>query len=44
MSRDVDINKVFVPSGQPEYTYVEREDGKYETILSSALDVGGQLC
>ena len=40
----VKITDVFRSLGQPTITYVRREAGKYERLLSGALDVKGQLC
>jgi hypothetical protein len=40
----VQITDVFRSLGQPTITYVRRDAGKYERLLSGALDVRGQLC
>ncbi len=40
----VKITDVFRSLGQPTITYVRRDAGKYERLLSGALDVKGQLC
>src|SRR5262245_4142103 len=39
-----DITEVFKTIGQPTITYVEREQGHYERLLSDAIDSSGQLC
>jgi hypothetical protein len=44
VARQVDILEVFKSTGQPTVTYVERDQGKYEHILSAGIDGGGQLC
>jgi AAA domain len=40
----IKISEVFQSIGQPTITYVRRDEGKYERLLSGALDVKGQLC
>jgi hypothetical protein len=40
----VKIKDVFQSLGQPTITYVRRNEGQYERLLSGALDVKGQLC
>ena len=34
-------NEVFKTQGQPTVTYVERENGKYERLLSNSIDSKG---
>ena len=40
----VKVTDVFRSLGQPTITYVRRDAGKYERLLSGGLDVRGQLC
>src|SRR5215210_2129940 len=44
MDRTIPVSEVFNTFGQPKATYVERDDGKYERKLSSALDAKGEVC
>ena len=44
MSELINVRDVFKSLGQPTATYVERDNGKYEQNLSSALDAEGKLC
>lgn len=38
------ISDIFKAVGQPTITYVARDSGKIEKLLSSALDERGQIC
>jgi hypothetical protein len=40
----VKIKDVFKTIGTPSITYVSRNDGEYERLLSEYLDVAGKLC
>src|SRR5215468_4311 len=40
----IKVTDVFRSLGKPTVTYVHREQGRYEHVLSSALDDAGQLC
>lgn len=42
--KKINIKDVFKPAGLPTYTYVERENGRYERILLEALDDKNKLC
>ena len=44
MANTISISDVFKSTGQPTVTYVERDQGKYEHILSAGIDGRGQLC
>jgi hypothetical protein len=44
MQETICVRDVFKPLGVPTTTYVRRENGKYESELSNALDTKGELC
>ena len=44
MANTISISDVFKSTGQPTVTYVERDQGKYEHILSAGIDRRGELC
>lgn len=44
MANTLPISEVFKSTGEPTVTYVERDQGKYENVLSDGIDGRGQLC
>jgi hypothetical protein len=38
------VHSVFMTSGMPSKTYVERENGRYEADIDDALDSKGKIC
>jgi len=42
--KKVKASEIFKTQGQPTITYVSRNEGKYEKILSNAIDSKGLLC
>lgn len=42
--KSVEIRDVFHSMGHPDVTYVHRDGGRYDDLLSASLDTGGQLC